>query len=87
MTHHEHWDGTGYPGYIDMDTADVLIAQSDGKPVGKREYEIPLFGRIVSVCDVYDALRSPRIYKREVEHGEDDRGDAKNVGKRIRPRK
>jgi len=43
-THHERWDGAGYPQ-------------------GLRGEEIPLAGRICAVCDVYDALVSPRPYK------------------------
>lgn len=38
-THHEKWDGSGYPD-------------------GLRGKEIPFFGRIVAVCDVFDALMS-----------------------------
>jgi CHASE2 domain-containing sensor protein len=43
-THHERWDGTGYPA-------------------GLAGHDIPLVGRIVAVCDVFDALRSRRPYK------------------------
>jgi putative two-component system response regulator len=43
-THHEKWDGSGYPHNL----AGVSI---------------PLFGRIVSVADVMDALLSKRPYK------------------------
>lgn len=44
-THHEKFDGTGYPRAL----------------VGE---DIPLFGRIVAVADVFDALTSERPYKR-----------------------
>jgi putative two-component system response regulator len=43
-THHERWDGSGYPTGL----------------VGE---EIPLAGRICAICDVFDALVSPRPYK------------------------
>ncbi len=44
-THHEKWDGTGYPN-------------------GLAGEAIPLEGRIAAVADVFDALCSPRPYKR-----------------------
>ena len=44
LTHHERWDGGGYPAGL-----------SGG--------QIPLVGRICAVCDVFDALLSPRPYK------------------------
>ena len=45
LTHHEKWDGNGYPE-------------------GTKEAEIPLFGRIVSIVDVIDALLTERPYKK-----------------------
>lgn len=45
LTHHECWDGSGYPNGLKGD-------------------QIPLEGRIVAVCDVFDALTSERPYKR-----------------------
>jgi len=65
LNHHERWDGTGYPGHIDPISGKVLpgFEGADGKPLPKRENEIPLFGRIVAVADVYDALGSPRCYR------------------------
>ena len=44
LTHHERWDGGGYPQ-------------------GLSGEQIPLVGRICAVCDVFDALLSPRPYK------------------------
>lgn len=44
MTHHEKWDGGGYPH-------------------GLSGSDIPLSGRLVAVCDVFDALLSHRPYK------------------------
>jgi putative two-component system response regulator len=44
LSHHEKWDGSGYPN-------------------GLRGEEIPLYGRICAVADVFDALTSPRPYK------------------------
>jgi putative two-component system response regulator len=44
LTHHERWDGTGYP-------------------LGLQGEEIPRCGRIAAICDVFDALTSPRPYR------------------------
>ena len=50
-THHEKWDGSGYPD-------------------GLRGMNIPLHGRLMAIADVYDALISPRPYKRAFSHRE-----------------
>ena len=46
LTHHERWNGTGYPK-------------------GLRGEAIPISGRITALADVFDALTTPRAYKKE----------------------
>jgi putative two-component system response regulator len=51
LSHHEKWNGTGYPFQLQGDM-------------------IPLAARIVSISDVYDALRMERSYKPAFTHNE-----------------
>ena len=51
MTHHEKWDGSGYP-------------------LGLKGTDIPWEGRIATIADIYDALRSSRSYKPPLSHEE-----------------
>ncbi|MCT7649240.1 HD-GYP domain-containing protein, partial [Aliarcobacter butzleri] len=61
LTHHEKYDGTGYPK-------------------GLKGEEIPLYGRITAIADVFDALAHERCYKKAwrvdkiVEYIKEERG-------------
>ncbi|MCL2233450.1 MAG: HD domain-containing protein, partial [Treponema sp.] len=49
LSHHERWDGSGYPYQLSGEM-------------------IPLAARIVTLADVYDALRMERSYKPALSH-------------------
>ena len=53
LSHHENWDGTGYPYGSGNNTNHDMVGEN-----------IPLSGRIVKITDVYDALMSVRCYKK-----------------------
>ncbi len=65
LSHHERWDGRGYPGWVHLDTGLPLPGHrgGDGRAPGKKGEEISIFGRVTAVADVFDVLSSRRAYK------------------------
>ena len=65
-SHHERWDGAGYPRQL----------------AGE---DIPLWGRILCIADVYDALTTERSYKRALSHDEAMATMRKDSGRQFDP--
>ncbi len=65
MNHHENWDGSGYPGYVDIISglSHADHQTTDGNIEKKYNDQIPIFGRVVAIADVFDAMISRRCYK------------------------
>ncbi len=66
-SHHEKWDGSGYP-------------------YGLKGDQIPLFGRILALVDVFDALLSKRCYKDAWDFEEVLKHIKSQAGKHFDPR-
>lgn len=66
-SHHERWDGKGYPQGLKGD-------------------EIPVSARIMAIADVYDALRSKRVYKDAFPHTKTVRIIEEGSGSQFDPR-
>ncbi len=64
LHHHERWDGTGYPGCVEIPHDNPLMF-ADELPCSSSlaGASIPFAARIVALADVFDALSSKRVYK------------------------
>ena len=87
LSHHEWWNGKGYPGQIDLSSTERALSffGQDVKPPGKKREEIPLFGRIVAIADVYDALASKRAYKEAWEEADIVKALKQGAGQQFDP--
>lgn len=65
-SHHERWDGTGYPDNL-------------------KGEDIPLFARIVSLADAYDAMATDRPYKKAMAPSECDAAMRRQAGSQFDP--
>jgi HD-GYP domain-containing protein (c-di-GMP phosphodiesterase class II) len=54
LHHHQRWDGKGYPRLTNSQTGELLEPLAGDK--------IPVFARIATICDVFDAATSKRVY-------------------------
>jgi HD-GYP domain-containing protein (c-di-GMP phosphodiesterase class II) len=88
LSHHEKWDGSGYPGYVDIQTGTPLPGhtQPNGLPFGKKAEDIPIYGRIVALADVFDAMSSARIYKEAWDESKVFETIQKDAGKHFDPK-
>lgn len=53
LNHHQRWDGKGYPGPTPMNGETPAPLAGD---------KIHIFARIATICDVFDAATSKRVY-------------------------
>jgi response regulator RpfG family c-di-GMP phosphodiesterase len=63
LTHHQNWDGTGYPSRAEIEELGLSDLIPSGKGKALEGEDIPLAGRITALADVFDALVSRRVYK------------------------
>lgn len=54
LNHHQRYDGKGYPAHIDAVTGNTTVPL-----IGK---QIPIFSRIATIADIYDAATTKRCY-------------------------
>jgi response regulator RpfG family c-di-GMP phosphodiesterase len=87
LNHHEYWNGSGYPGHVDPDTGRPIAGyeNGNGKARGKREEEIPVFGRVVAIADVYDALSCRRVFRDAMSEAGVLQALRRGAGKRYDP--
>lgn len=87
LNHHEYWNGAGYPGHVNIETGEAIAGYENeaGKPRGKRGEEIPVFGRVVAIADVYDALSCRRVFREAIQKEDVLKTLEKGAGRHFDP--
>ena len=86
LYHHARWDGGGYPSIDELEALRREAPEAAGPVLEPRGEGIPIFARIVAIADVFDALISPRVYKRAWSVDESLRAIAAESGTHFDPR-
>jgi HD-GYP domain-containing protein (c-di-GMP phosphodiesterase class II) len=87
LNHHEYWNGSGYPGHIKIKNGQVITGNNNNqrRPRGKQGKEIPVFGRIVAIADVYDALSCRRVFREALQEEDVLKTLKKGAGRHFDP--
>jgi response regulator RpfG family c-di-GMP phosphodiesterase len=77
LSHHEWWNGKGYPGHVDLAATGPGLSFSvqQLQPRGRKGDEIPLFGRIVAIADAYKEAWDEADIVRTMEQGAGEQFD------------
>jgi response regulator RpfG family c-di-GMP phosphodiesterase len=85
LYHQTKWDGTGYPDHQAIRSELVRLGWKPEKVPEPKGDRIPIFGRVVTLADVFDALMSRRAYKEAWDHERVRQELAKSAGTHFDP--
>lgn len=85
LYHQTKWDGTGYPDHQAIRDELVRLGWQPDKVPEPRGEGIPIFGRVATLADVFDALMSRRVYKEPWDHERVRQEIARSAGTHFDP--